>query len=541
VVAGDVLVRLNDATALAQLELARQAVRVAEARRKEACLRRDRAGRQLARQRKLAEREIVSEDVLYQLEHAHRTAAVSCDATGAELDRTHAAVHAAETELAKTLILTPFDGVVSEVSTEAGEWVTPSPPLLTSPPVIDLIDPSSLYVSAPMDEVDSGRIRPGQRAKLTVDSRPGETFSGRVLRIAPYVLDVQAQNRTVEIEVEFDDREFAANFLPRGGRARDAKRRGAHPDLGAARGPARAGTCRRRSRGATCGARSAQLGLRRGEERDPGGTARGGVTRSNRGEGGCPGGSFGRRSGLGIVIRLEDIWRTYEMGDEELHALRAVTERIRPGEHVAIMGPSGSGKSTLLNIVGCLDRPSRGSYHLDGREVGSLDPRELSRIRLHRIGFIFQSFHLVPRMDALANAELPMIFDGVVPGERRKRAMAALEAVGLGRWARHRPAELSGGQKQRVAIARATIMGPGLLLADEPTGNLDTRSGDQVLGLLDELHREGMTLVVVTHDPNVARRADRVLVLRDGEIVRRVEGASVTDLATLFADSGSES
>jgi HlyD family secretion protein len=211
---GDVLVRLNDATALAQLELVRQAVRVAEARQEEACLRRDRAGRQLARQRKLAEREIVSEDVLDQLEHAHRTAGVSCDAAGAELARTRASVHAAETELAKTLILAPFDGVVAEVSTEMGEWVTPSPPLLTSPPVVDLIDPSSLYVSAPMDEVDSGRIRPGQRAKLTIDARPGETFPGRVLRIAPYVLDVQTQNRTVEIEVEFDDQEFAANFLP---------------------------------------------------------------------------------------------------------------------------------------------------------------------------------------------------------------------------------------------------------------------------------------------------------------------------------------
>ena len=241
------------------------------------------------------------------------------------------------------------------------------------------------------------------------------------------------------------------------------------------------------------------------------------------------------------MIRVEDLWRTYEMGDEELHALRAVTEHIRPGEHVAIMGTSGSGKSTLLNLVGCLDRPTRGSYHLDGHEVGSLDPIELSRIRLHRIGFIFQSFHLVPRLDAVANVELPMIFDGVAPGERRKRAMAALEAVGLGRWARHRPAELSGGQKQRVAIARATIMGPGLLLADEPTGNLDTRSGDQVLALLDQLHRDGMTLVVVTHDPNVARRADRVLVLRDGEIVRRVEGASVTDLAALFAEPAGES
>jgi len=235
------------------------------------------------------------------------------------------------------------------------------------------------------------------------------------------------------------------------------------------------------------------------------------------------------------MIRVEDLWRTYEMGDEQLHALRAVTEEIRDGEHVAIMGPSGSGKSTLLNIIGCLDSPTRGSYELDGREVASLDSDELAHVRLNRIGFIFQSFHLVPRLSALENVELPMVFGGVPIGERRQRAAAALETVGLSPWAGHRPSELSGGQKQRVAIARAVIMGPGLLLADEPTGNLDSRSGAQVLGLLDDLNKEGKTLLVVTHDPHVARRADRVLVLRDGEIVRRVDASNVTDLASLFS------
>jgi len=240
------------------------------------------------------------------------------------------------------------------------------------------------------------------------------------------------------------------------------------------------------------------------------------------------------------MIRVEDLWRTYEMGDEQLHALRAVTEEIHDGEHVAIMGPSGSGKSTLLNIIGCLDSPTRGSYQLDGREVASLDSDELAHVRLNRIGFIFQSFHLVPRLSALENVELPMVFGGVPIAERRERAAAALETVGLSPWAGHRPSELSGGQKQRVAIARAVIMGPGLLLADEPTGNLDSRSGAQVLGLLDDLNKEGKTLLVVTHDPNVARRADRVLVLRDGEIVRRVEASNVKDLATLFATQESD-
>ncbi|HPG28488.1 MAG: ABC transporter ATP-binding protein [Spirochaetaceae bacterium] len=234
------------------------------------------------------------------------------------------------------------------------------------------------------------------------------------------------------------------------------------------------------------------------------------------------------------MIRVEDLWRTYQMGDHALHALKAVDEVIESGEHVAIMGPSGSGKSTFLNVLGCLDSPTRGTYYLDGRDVAGLPDGELAEIRLRQIGFIFQSFHLVARLTAMQNVELPMIFAGVPAAERRARAARALEAVGLSDWSGHLSTELSGGQKQRVAIARATIMGPSLLLADEPTGNLDTHSGAQVLALLDELHRAGRTLIVVTHDPAVARRADRVLVMRDGEIVKRVAGASVTDLASLF-------
>ena len=234
------------------------------------------------------------------------------------------------------------------------------------------------------------------------------------------------------------------------------------------------------------------------------------------------------------MIRVEDVWRTYRMGDQSLHALREVDEEIGDGEHVAIMGPSGSGKSTLLNILGCLDSPTRGRYFLDGEDVAQLSDAALADIRLRRIGFIFQSFHLIPRLSAVENVALPLVFAGIVPAERRRRAAAALEAVGMAPRAGHRPSELSGGERQRVAIARATIMGPRLLLADEPTGNLDSRSGAQVLEVLSALHREGRTLVVVTHDPGVARRADRVIVLRDGRIAKRVAGADVTDLARLF-------
>ena len=222
------------------------------------------------------------------------------------------------------------------------------------------------------------------------------------------------------------------------------------------------------------------------------------------------------------------------MGEQTLHALKAVTETIPTGEHVSIIGPSGSGKSTLLNILGCLDKPTRGRYFFDDRAIEGLDPDELAQLRLNELGFIFQSFHLVPRMDATANVELPMMLAGIARAERRERALEALEAVGLGDRVSHRPAELSGGQKQRVAIARAVSMQPRLLLADEPTGNLDTQSGEQILDLLEALNEKGITLAVVTHDSEVAGRADRILEMRDGEIVRRLSAAEISDANPIF-------
>ena len=222
------------------------------------------------------------------------------------------------------------------------------------------------------------------------------------------------------------------------------------------------------------------------------------------------------------MIRLEHVSRVFQVGGTEVRALDDVTEHIAPGEHVAIMGPSGSGKSTLLNVVGCLDRPTAGRYVLDGREVSSLDDAALTEVRRHMIGFVFQSFHLVPRLTATENVELPMVFAGVARAERRERVAAELAAVGLTARADHRPEQLSGGERQRVAIARAMVMRPRLLLADEPTGNLDSRSGLQVLELLDALHAAGLTLVVVTHDPTVARRAAGVILMADGRVARRL-------------------
>jgi putative ABC transport system ATP-binding protein len=219
------------------------------------------------------------------------------------------------------------------------------------------------------------------------------------------------------------------------------------------------------------------------------------------------------------MIVLSRVSRTYAVGTEPVHALRAVDLTIEAGEYVSIMGPSGSGKSTLLNLLGCLDRPSAGSYRLDGLEVGALSEDELSRTRRHKIGFVFQFFHLVPRLTAAENIELPMVFAGLEPGERRVRVARALGSVGLSHRATHRPDQLSGGERQRVAIGRAVVMGPALLLADEPTGNLDTKSGREVIELIERLNAGGMALIVVTHDPLVGERARRQIRIADGQIV----------------------
>ena len=237
------------------------------------------------------------------------------------------------------------------------------------------------------------------------------------------------------------------------------------------------------------------------------------------------------------MIELRGIERVFEVGGQPVHALAGLSETIEAGEHVAIMGSSGAGKSTLLNILGCLDRPSAGSYLLDGRDVARLSENELTEVRRHKIGFVFQSFHLVPRLSAEANVELPMLFAGMPRAERRAKVERALAAVGLSHRADHRPDQLSGGERQRVAIARAIVLGPKILLADEPTGNLDSRSGAAVLELLERMRGEGLTLVVVTHDPNVARRADRVVTLRDGQILLRAAGHDIAKVVAFITEA----
>jgi putative ABC transport system ATP-binding protein len=218
------------------------------------------------------------------------------------------------------------------------------------------------------------------------------------------------------------------------------------------------------------------------------------------------------------MISLTQIKRVFTVGDEQVHALRDVDLTIDTGEYVSIMGPSGSGKSTLLNMIGLLDKPDSGKYLLEGEDMTVLDDHQQAALRRHKIGFIFQFFHLVPRMSAAENIELPMMLAGLAASERKKRVQEAIEAFGLSDRARHRPDELSGGQRQRVAIARATIMRPHILLADEPTGNLDRLSGNEVIDILEDLNREKITLIMVTHDPELGRRAKRQINMVDGRI-----------------------
>jgi putative ABC transport system ATP-binding protein len=226
------------------------------------------------------------------------------------------------------------------------------------------------------------------------------------------------------------------------------------------------------------------------------------------------------------LIEVRDLWKTYVMGSEEIHALRGVSLQIERGEYVAIMGPSGSGKSTLMNLIGCLDTPTKGSYLLNEKQVSQMNDNELAQIRNEEIGFVFQTFNLLPRASALQNVELPLVYGGVATRDRQARAKAALEKVELGSRMSHKPNELSGGQRQRVAIARALVNNPSILLADEPTGNLDSKTGNEIMALFARLHQAGNTIVLVTHEADIAAFAHRTIHLRDGQVEKDVRQAA---------------
>lgn len=233
------------------------------------------------------------------------------------------------------------------------------------------------------------------------------------------------------------------------------------------------------------------------------------------------------------VIELKDIMKTYQMGDSVVHALYNVNLKIEPGEFTSIMGPSGSGKSTMMNILGCLDRPTSGEYFLDGKEIAGYDDDELAHTRNAKIGFVFQNFNLLAKLTAQENVALPLVYAGVDEEERMERAKKALEAVGLGERLEHKPMEMSGGQRQRVAIARALINNPAIIMADEPTGNLDTKSSYEIMDIFKKMNESGKTVVMVTHEPDIAEQTKRILVMRDGQLVSDERSGGKTDYATI--------
>lgn len=244
------------------------------------------------------------------------------------------------------------------------------------------------------------------------------------------------------------------------------------------------------------------------------------------------------------MLKIDNITKVYEIDGHRVNALRGVSLTVPAGQFIAVMGPSGSGKSTLMNLIGCLDYPTVGSLYLAGREVSGLEEPELAQVRNRQVGFVFQTFNLLPRLSALRNVEMPMLYAGVPPAERRSRAREALKGVGLEDWSHHRPNELSGGQKQRVAIARALVNRPPLILADEPTGNLDTRSGEEIMAIFQRLHSQGTTIVLVTHELEIARHAERIVQFRDGRLVedKQVEEPVSAEalLAAMPAEEGDD-
>jgi len=518
---GQVLLLLDDEEYRAQVNLAERSLEAARSQADQACLTADQAARDRARAESLARDNLVSPQALEEARTKAESAAAACRAAHEQVKQAGAAVAAAQATLDKTVMVAPFDGVVLEVTTEVGEWISPSPPGVFIPPVIDLISPDSLYVEAPLDEADVARVHVGLPARITMDAFRGRSFPAHVTYVSSFVQTHQEQNRTLGVEAIFLDSPLPQNLVA-----------GLSADLEIIL-DAREDVLRIPSYALLEGdrvllveddklvARPVQTGLHNWQFTEiTGGLSPGDevVVSLDRPE---------VKEGVRVRVTREGlsrISRTFLVGDRPVEALKAIDLRIDAGDYVSVMGPSGSGKSTLLNILGCLDRPTTGSYQLDGQETARMTDRQLARVRRYKIGFVFQFFHLIPRLTAAENVEMPMVFAGIEPEERKARVKRALDSVALAARSHHRPDQLSGGERQRVAIARAVVLKPAILLADEPTGNLDSKSGGEIVDLIEEMNAAGLTLVVVTHDPAIGGRAQRRVRLADGCLVADERG-----------------
>ncbi len=533
------------------------------------------------RARSLNGQGILSREQLDSSELSTTAARLELDQARDAVRQAKANLDKAADDLTKTTIYSPISGRVIKLNAEQGEVVVSGTMNNPGSVIGTIADLSEILAKVDVDETEIVNIRVGQSAVLKVDAVPGRQYHGKVIEVGssgaskasqPDVtffevkiqlsdandalrpgMSVRAEIRAAEhakalsvpiqavVERSTEDVAAAATSVPpppmpeppRRGRFRSRR-----PVRGQRRREGRPGEGRlRRRRGQGEDAAGHDRARRRDPRRDPlraeaagaggdravpdaarpQGRRPAGGLRHHRERGPAPGGRQGGR--LMALIELVDIYKIYDMGAEKVHALNGVDLKIERGEYVAIMGPSGSGKSTLMNLVGCLDTPSAGSYQLNGVAVEELDDQELAAIRNREIGFVFQTFNLLARADALHNVELPLIYAGVGRAERRERARHALERVGLAERIHHQPNELSGGQRQRVAIARALVNHPSILLADEPTGNLDSATSVEIMSLFDELHRAGNTVILVTHEPDIAQHADRQVQLRDGRVV----------------------
>jgi putative ABC transport system ATP-binding protein len=467
----------------------------------------------------------VSDEQLEQAETSFRVAEAVAVSTERQVDQAQALLQEVRDQLAKTVLRAPMDGQVTRLAVEEGEVAVPGTFSRETGLLMTVSDLSVIQVNVQVDETDVVRLHLGDSTEVTIDAFPDTTFTGRVTEISQSssrVTAATATDRAVDYDVEITLDNPPPDVRP--DLSATAKIVTATRDS-ALSIPIIALTVREHT---PISSETAPADTTDDDKETEGVFVVRGrpVPGHPRSQGQLPRAAHGRHDTTGreghmtqdTIIRLRGLTRDYEMGSETVQALSGVDLDIGRNEYVAIMGPSGSGKSTMMNMIGCLDTPTAGEYWLNGVEVSRMSDDALARVRNREIGFVFQTFNLLPRASALHNVELPLIYAGIRAWDRRERARRALERVGLGDRTHHKPNELSGGQRQRVAIARALVNDPSILLADEPTGNLDSVTSEEIMSVFADLHGQGQTVVMVTHEADIAKHAHRVVTLRDGRV-----------------------